>query len=148
MSWNCPDNSSVKSSRQGPPGKSVYSLELVPQMGTDSEETAEILDSLPLRALCFGDSEELTSACPWPLDEWHIHYPYWNEPNILARETIGDCYSMVADTILTQQPPFPGDNLYCVPDLCPELHFHIQRDEETWDYLLCDQWTGGQVVIP
>ena len=43
MSRNCPDNYSVKSSRQGPPGKSMYSLELVPQTGTDSEETAEIV---------------------------------------------------------------------------------------------------------
>ena len=84
MSWNCPNNSLVKTSRQGPPGKSAFSLELVPQVDTDLEEPAEVLDSLPLRTLCFGDSEGLMSVCPWPLEEWQDHYPYLHEPNILA----------------------------------------------------------------
>lgn len=48
MSWNCPDNSSIKLSGQGPPGKSTFSVEPIAQAEMDSEEQAEILDSLPL----------------------------------------------------------------------------------------------------
>ena len=54
---------------------------------------------------------------------------------------------MVADCIPTLTPPFPGDHLYCIPDLHPEIHFFIQQDEEMCDYLLCDQLTGVRLVL-
>ena len=125
MSRNCPDNASMKSPGPGPPGKSTFSVELVPLTETESEEQTEILDSLPLGAICFGDSKGLTSTRPWPLNEWRHHYPYWNEKNIPPREHIGDCYVMAADCILTLEPSFPGDNLYSDLDIRPELRFHV-----------------------
>ena len=84
MSRNCPDNATVRSQGQGPPGTSAFSMEPTQTAETDSDEPEEVLDSLPLGAMCFGDSEQLTSVQPWPLDEWKYHYPYWYEPNILA----------------------------------------------------------------
>ena len=105
-------------------------MEPVPlSTGTESEEQAEILDSLPLGALCFGDAEGLTSAHPWPLDEWRSHYPYWNEPNILPRERLGDCYAMVADSILTLESPFPGDHLYHDP-VMRRPFFHLRKHRQ------------------
>ena len=124
MSRNCSDNTVVKSQGQGPPGTSTFNVEPIPDIGSDSGE-AEVLDSLPLGAMCFADSERLTSVSPWSLAEWKSHYPYWNEPNVLAREHIGDCYAMVIDSILTLEPPFPGDEEYVAYDLRPELRFHV-----------------------
>ena len=125
MSRNCPDNAVVKSQGQGPPGTSTFNVEPVSLVETDSEEGAEVLDSLPLGAMFFGDPERLTSARPWPIDEWRLHYPYWDEPHILAREHLGDCYAMVVDAILTLESPFPGDDLYDSSDLRPELRFFV-----------------------
>ena len=96
MSRNCPDNTVVESHGQGPPGTSTFNVEPIPDLGSDFRE-AEVLDNLPLGAMCFGDSERLTSVSPWSLAEWKFHYPYWNEPNVLAHEHIGDCYAMVID---------------------------------------------------
>jgi hypothetical protein len=119
MSRNCPDNASVKSQGQGPPGASSFNVE--PILETDSEGQPEVLDSLPLGAIGFGDPERLTSVVPWPLEEWREHYPYWNESCILARENIGDCYAMMIDTILTLEAPFPGDHLFDSSSIRPEL---------------------------
>ena len=38
MSRNCPDNASIKSPGQGPPGKSAFSVEPVPLTDMESEE--------------------------------------------------------------------------------------------------------------
>ena len=111
------------------------------------EEQAEVLESLPLGAICFGDSEKLTSVQRWPLEDWKDHYPYWNEPNILARESIGDCYSMIIDSILTLNAPFPGDEWYHPFDLRPELRFYVRRKDETRDCVIDDRLTGNQVVV-
>ena len=138
MSRNCPDNATVHSQGQGPPGTSAFSMEPTQTAETDSDEPAEVLDSLLLGAMCFSDSEQLTSVQPWPLDEWKYHYPYWYEPNILAQENLGNCYTMMADSILTRTAPFPGDELFHAPDLRPELRFYILRDTETPNYILND----------
>ena len=114
---------------------------------TESEEQAEVLDSLPLGAMFFGDPERLASVMPWPIKEWSHHYPEWSKPNILAREKLGDCYAMMTDTILTLEPPFPGDHLYCVLDLRPELRFHVRQEKGTRNYLVNDRWTGTRTVI-
>ena len=45
MSRNCPDNATVKSQGQGPPGTSTFNVEPVPLADTDSEEQPEVLDS-------------------------------------------------------------------------------------------------------
>jgi hypothetical protein len=125
MSRNCPDNASVKSQGQGPPGTSSFNIE--PILETDSNGQPEVLDSLPLGAICFGDSEKLAPVLPWPLEEWREHYPYWNEPNILARENLGDCYAMMVDTSLTLEAPFPGGYRYDSSDLRPELRFRVRE---------------------
>ena len=109
MSRNCPDNDTIKSQGRGPPGASSFNVEPMPFTESDLDEQPEVLDSLPLGAMFFGDLDRLTSVLPWPINEWVSHYLYWEEPNILAWERIGDCYAMVIDTILTLTTPFPGD---------------------------------------
>jgi hypothetical protein len=145
MSRNCPDSASVKSQGHGPPGASTFNIE--PMHETDSDEPAEVLVSLPLGAIAFGDSERLTSVLPWPLDEWRQHYPYWNEPQILTRENIGNCYAMVIDSILTMEAPFPGDEQYDSSTLRPELRFYVHQDTITRDYSIDDRLTGIRHVV-
>ena len=145
MSRNFPDKSSVKSHGQGPPGASAFSMEPVPE--TDSEEQVEILDSLPLGALFFGDQEQRTSVLPWPIDDWRAHYPYWKEPCIFTWASIGDCYAMMVDFILTVEAPFPGDQLFDASGLRPELRFHVHQKEGTHKYIIEDRLAGDQQVI-
>ena len=77
-----------------------------------------------------------------------MHYPYWNEPNILARENIGNCYTMVADSILTLEPPFPGDELYFAENIRPELRFHVlQRPRAPFDFVIEDRLTDTKSII-
>ena len=53
----------------------------------------------------------------------------------------------MADAILMLEPPFPGDLRYCVPDLRPELRFHIRQEKEMSNYLINDRLTGTRTVI-
>ena len=147
MSRNCPDSNTVKSQGRGPPGASSFNLEPVHLSETDSDDQPEILDSLPLGAMFFGDPDRLTSVQPWPIDEWESHYPYWDEPYVLARERIGDCYAMVIDTILTLEAPYPGDARYDYPELRPELRFHVKRQSVTRDYVIRDRLTDSRCVL-
>ena len=147
MSRNCPDKDTVRSQGRGPPGASSFNVEPVPFTETDSDDDAEILDSLPLGALFFGDPDRLTSVHPWPIENWQDHYPYWDEPNLLAREHIGDCYAMVVDTILTLEAPYPGDARYTYPELRPELRFYIKRLVATRDYVINDRLTRSRLVL-
>ena len=147
MSRNCPDKDTVRSQGNGPPGASSFNVEPVPLTETESDDGIEILDSLPLGAMFFGDSGQMTSVNPWPIEEWRDHFPYWNEPQDIARQCIGDCYAMVVDTILTLEAPFPGDTRYDAPRMRPELRFHIKRLGYTRDYVLTDRLTGSRTVL-
>ena len=147
MSRNCPDNASVKSYGQGPPGTSAFNMEPVQETDDSEEAQTEVLDSLPLGAVSFGDPEQATSVQRWPISEWREHYPYWGEPNILARATIGDCYAMVVDSILTMEAPFPGDYRYDAPSLRPELRFHVHRNSNTPDYIVKDRLTSERLIL-
>ena len=143
MSRNCPDNDTVMSQGRGPLGASSFNLEPEYLSGTDLDDQPEILDSLPLGAVFFRDSDRLTSVQPWPIDEWESHYPYWDEPHVLAREHIGDCYTIVIDTILTLETPYPGDTRYDYPELRPELRFYVKRQAVTHDYVIRDRLTDS-----
>ena len=147
MSRNCPDKETVKSQGRGPPGASSFNVEPVPFPEIDSDDHAEILDSLPLGAMFFGDKNQMTRVLPWPIEEWASHYPYWDEPHRLARGRIGDCYAMVIDTILTLGCPFPGDNRFDAPTFRPELRFHVQRHPMIRDYVIRDKLTGERHVL-
>ena len=138
MSQNCPNNATVASQGQGPPGASSFNVEPVPLTETDSEEQAEVLDSLPLGAM---DSDTLVE--PWPIEEWRSYHPYWKQPNVLAHESIGECHSMVAEAILALEQPFPGDYSYPAA-IHPERRFHVFSDMEMPDYLITDQLAGGE----
>ena len=147
MSRNCPENETVRSQGNGPPGASSFNVEPVPLTETDSEEDIEILDSLPLGAMFFGDSGKMTSVNPWPIKEWRDHYPYWNEPQDIARQHIGNCYAMMVDTILTLEAPFPGDTRYDAPRMRPELRFYVKWLDHTCDYVLTDRLMGSRLVL-
>ena len=146
MSRNCPDNATVKSKGQGPPGASSFNVKPV-LLKTDMEDHVEILDSLPLGAMFFGEPERQALVRPWPIKEWRSHYSYWNELRILVHEQIGNCLAMVADTILTLQPPFPGDRLYDAPDLRPEPRFFVKQDKKMSNYLINDRLTSSRLVV-
>ncbi|KAF8804895.1 hypothetical protein BYT27DRAFT_7243553 [Phlegmacium glaucopus] len=145
---DCPTTSVVMSKNGSrPPGAATFNIEPVPVTETESDDFVEVLDSLPLGAMYFGDSEQITPIIPWPLDEWRDHYPYWDEPGIFPRKAIGDCYAMVVDSILTQEQPLPGDELFDFPELRPELRFYIIKHPDRNDYIIEDRLTCKQVTI-
>ena len=149
FSRDCPSKRVVKSSGSKPPGTSTFSVE--PVLDEQSfEDSVEVLDSLPLGAMAFGDLEthqylpsnkwmELTAPVLFgPLDEWRNSYPRWKEPGVWARRKLGDCYALVADSILTLSLPFPGDNRYVNLDLRPELRFRVFKDFLKPEYMIQD----------
>jgi len=121
MVRNCLSRSTVKSGGSKPPGASTFNIETTAVADDESDDHVEVLESLPLGAVFFGDNKQLSSVLPCPIHEWREHYPYWNEPDIFARRSIGDCYTMLVDSILTLEPLFPGDEWYVSAGLNHEL---------------------------
>ena len=85
MVRNCPSRSTVKSGGSKPPGASTFNIEPTAMADDELDNHVEVLESLPLGAVFFGDNEQLASVLPWLIHEWREHYPYWNEPNIFAQ---------------------------------------------------------------
>ena len=53
-----------------------------PVLETNSDDQAEILDSLPLGSIFYDDSKGLITGFKQPVGEWKVHYPYWQQPHI------------------------------------------------------------------
>jgi RNase H-like domain found in reverse transcriptase/Reverse transcriptase (RNA-dependent DNA polymerase)/Integrase zinc binding domain/Retroviral aspartyl protease/Zinc knuckle len=153
FSRNCPTKGLVRSSGGKPPGASSFNIE--PVITEDDSDGVEVLDSLPVGALFFNAGDgfpELVGSANdeemWtfhPLSEWREHYPYWGQPDIWARRQIGDCYVMVADSILTLQQPYPGDDRYLPSELRPEMRFDII--ESGSEYRIFDSLVRKQVRV-
>ena len=148
---NCPRNNTVRTTggSKAPPGVSNFSVELEPHADSDMEDSVEVLDSLPLGALSFDSigKDGGSSVLFWPLAEWREHYPRWNEPGILARSEIGDCYAMQADSVLTLEQPYPGDERYTSTSLRPELRFRVIRQANRPRYTIHDHLTNFRVSL-
>ena len=54
---------------------------------------------------------------------------------------------MVADAILTLEQPFPGDDLFEVSRMRPELRFNVIRQRETCDYVIHDHLDDTRLLI-
>ena len=149
FSRDCPSKRVVKSSGSKPPGASTFSVEPVVDESS-FEDSVEVLESLPLGAMAFGELEthqyhpsnkwmEFTAPVLFgPLDEWRDTYPRWKEPGVWTRRKLGDCYALVADSILTLAIPFPGDNRFVNLDLRPELRFRVFKDFLKPEYMIQD----------
>ena len=75
-------------------------------------------------------------------------YPYWLEPSIPPRAEIGDCFALVADAILTQDQPYPGDETFDSISLRPELRFSMTYNLATRNYRIRDRLVDSQVAVP
>ena len=145
MARNYPDNAAFRSQGQGPLGTSSFSME--PATETTSDDQAKVLDSLPLGSIFYDNSEGLISGIKLPVGEWMVHYPYRQQPQILAQGAIGDCYTMVANAILTLGVPFLGDEQYDVSQLIPKLWFHVSWKAKTDYYVVDDMLVGEHLTI-
>ena len=112
-----------------------------------------VLDSLPLGAMYYDEENEPSDDSSdlededfyWPLSVWREHFPFWGQKDILARRHIGDCFSMIADSILTLSQPYPGDELYKGKGLRPENRFWLVRRNSR--YVIHDALVDDQVLI-
>ena len=146
---DCPTKRTVKASGSRPPGTSAFSME--PTIAEpDSEDFVEILDSLPVGSMAFGDltSAQVHPSNKWmeltapvlfgPIEEWRDQYPRWKEKGVWARRRIGDCFALVADAVLTLSQPFPGDEQFSMEELRPELRFRVVRNDDSTNYTIHD----------
>ncbi|KAF8800080.1 hypothetical protein BYT27DRAFT_7118441, partial [Phlegmacium glaucopus] len=106
LARNCPTKTTVKSNGSRPPGASTFNIEPAPLPESDWDERVEVLDSLPVGAIFL---EEDSSVPLQTIPKGRDNYLYWDEPGVAARSMIGDCYAMLAESILTLEQPFPGD---------------------------------------
>ena len=133
FSHDCPSKRTVISSSSKPPGASTFNIE--PTLEEQSSgDFVEVLDSLPLGAMAFGNLNpslynpskkwmELTAPVLFnPINGWRDSYSHWKEEGVWAQRQIGDCYALVVNSLLTLSQPFPGDerfgHVYIHPELC------------------------------
>ena len=150
MLRNCPRQNTVRSNNQKLPGASTFNIELAPAPHeSDIDDSVKVLDSLPVGLINFEIKEQyhLLPMLLYPLTEWHNHYSYWNEPNICPHQSIGDCYAMRADAILTLEQPYAGDEWYNFGFIRPELRFEVHKKPATGKYLIYDRLTKFQIFI-
>ena len=157
FSWDCPSKRTMRASGSKPPGTVAFSVEPIID---EFEDSTEVLDSLPLGSLAFGDLHPLEFApsnkwmeCSAPvilesIDEWRNSYPRWKEPGVWPRRRIGDCYALVADAILTLAQPFPGDEEFEGSDIRPELRFRVFKDPNGTQYIVQDLLVLESAIIP
>jgi hypothetical protein len=155
FSRDCPTKRNVKASGSRPPGASMFNIEPVIDE-QESDDHVEILDSLPVGALSF-EQTEVALPDKWteytapvllgPLDEWRESYPRWMDPGVWARRHIGECHSLVADSILTLAQPFPGDELFDELDVRPELRFRVYKDQSAQEYIITDNLCSESAAV-
>ena len=124
MSCNCPKRSTVRSNSQRQPGASTFNIELEPVPNqSDVDDLVEVLKSLPVGGIDFEIKEQHVTIpiLLYLLAEWCEHYPYWDKPNIFPHQSIGNCYAMQADAVLTLEQSYPGDKHYNFGFIRPEL---------------------------
>ena len=151
----------MKASGSKPPWAAAFNVEPIADEQELDGSSIEVLDSLPLGAMAFGDMEpnEYDPSNKWmeftapvifgPIEEWRDQYPRWNEPGVWTRRKIGDCYALVADSILTRSQPFPGDERFEAENsLRPELRFQVRRNTTTPEYIIQDHWAHKTFTIP
>ena len=167
FSRDCPTKRVVRSHNDKPPGSSSFNIE--PAISEEYSDGVEVLDSLPVGAILVDEGEAIdgltneTSTVQnaqtpptsddweeyerfyWPLDEWREHYPYWEQPGILARRSIGDSYTMVANAILTLGQPYPGDERFPVDAQRPENRFVVSR--RGFEYRINDFLVDDRIVV-
>ena len=159
FSRECPSKRTMRASGSKPPGATMFNIE--PAMDEQvSEEQVEVLDSLPLGAMAFEDEDpdQYDPSTKWsewtapvilgPIEEWRDSYPRWKDPGVWTRREIGDCYALVADSILTLSQPFPGDELSEAGDLRPEHRFRVRKKDTTPEYIIQDHLIQGIVILP
>ena len=158
FSRDCPTKKIVKSTGGKPPGTSSFNIE--PSISENEDDaTVEVLDSLPLGAISFEpdtifskitlrepSEEELEDIPSWPVSEWQDHYPYWKRPDILASRSMGYVYLMAANTVLTLEQPYPGDQLFMTSNLRPEHRFLVR--ERQFEYEIYDALVDTHVFLP
>ena len=161
FSRDCPTKRTMKASGSKPPGTAAFNVDPVIDERESDSSFVEVLDSLPLGAMAFGDVEpdEYDPSNKWmeftapvifgPIEEWRDQYPRWNEQGVWTRQRIGDCYALVADSILTRSQPFPGDERFEAEGLIrPELRFRVRKSTTAPEYIIQDYWAAETFTIP
>ena len=150
MSCNCPKRNTIRLNSQRPPGAATCNIELAPAaLQADINNPVKVLESLPVDSINFEIKEQHNSIpmLLYPLTEWHEHYPCWDKPYIYPHQSIGDCYAMWADAILTLEQPYLGDKHHNFGFIKPELQFEVHEKPTTGKYLIYDRLTKFQNFI-
>ena len=166
ISRNCPEGKSVNHTGNKPPGKTSFSVELG-AIGEASESSPEVLDSLPLGAIEFGEDvsscqcqkfshdfimcrRELYVNEPRPSGnnfDWRrkieVPEPDWVDQGPTPRNFIGDCYAMMATHVLYECQPYPGDERN--DSFAPNRFTLIPYAKH---YLILDSHAGFRVNVP
>ena len=133
-----------------PPGVPSFNMEIIEEPVSSDSNSAEVLDSLPLGHIAFENNDEMDSSSspnPWPTSR-----PSWMNLNKLKpRNKIGDALAMVAEYILNDIQPFPGDNHFLQfqdNDWEVDNRFSVtQRRGDTKNYMVHDFLTNFRVKV-
>ncbi|KIM44099.1 hypothetical protein M413DRAFT_67819, partial [Hebeloma cylindrosporum] len=120
---NCPDGHSVKHTGNKPPGVANFNMEFMGEHSSSDSNSAEVLDSLPLGHVTYenfedSDLSDSPDICQRSRPAWMI------SSDSKPRRHIGDARAMVAEYILNEVQPFPGDDRF------PQPHFENEFPDD------------------
>ena len=89
-----------------PPGIPAHSM----QMDLINDLSGDVLESIPVGVMMLAPDEEYKPLeRPLPEYEWCKDYPLWKKVGGLAQHHLEDCLAVVAESLLMDQQPYPGD---------------------------------------
>ena len=160
---NCPTAHTVKSHTSGnrPPGIPNFNIGMNLVEPDDDEKEKNVIslgmmnfDSNNEELCCAGWSSSTSRAglCLVPTSgsevDWWERYPLREQPGLLARRIIGDCYGIIVEEILTKYQPYPGDDQWSSVGIDPTQRFSARRGKDGIGYWVRDRRTRLHTLLP
>jgi hypothetical protein len=95
----------------------------------NDDEKGDVLESMPVGFIELRAPERQTlnpSEASEDAEGWRKWFPFWQNPQALAQEQIGNCYEMTAEYLLTILQPYPGDELNIEQHCSPHIRFGVK----------------------
>jgi hypothetical protein len=153
LSRNCPRRNTMSGNGNNkPPGVPSYSMTM--SLIEDENDSGDVLRSMPVGSIYILDAEMLVDV-PEPVvvpsETWREDYPFWQNANALARDRIGNCYEMTAESLLTRFQPYPGDELLreTAHECAPFNRFNVkQSHSNSLNFRIHDLYNDFKITIP
>jgi hypothetical protein len=149
LSRNCPRKNTMSGNGNNkPPGVPSYSMSMEMSLLEDDNDTNNVLKSMPVGSVNVMSAEEPEIV---PDETWREDYPFWQNADALAREKLGNCYEMTAESFLTRSQPYPGDGLLneTAHECAPFNRFSVKQSRTNPNnFRIHDLYNDFKIIVP